>query len=98
MEELRGKDRRFLRARGNTMQVHVQVGHKGITKSIVRMVEDQLDEHELIKLKLHKNLSPKRKALAVELAELSDAELIQVFGNAILLYKAKNPPGIKLPE
>ena len=98
MEELRGKDKRFLRARGNQLTVHVQVGHKGIDKRVVRQVISELENHELIKLKLHKNLSPKRKALALELSELSDSELIQVFGNAILLYKAKKPPIIELPD
>jgi RNA-binding protein len=98
MLELRGKDKRFLRALGNNLPVHLKVSFSGLSDSLIKSLEDQLGKHELIKLKLHKSLSPQRKHLAKELASLSNASLIQLFGNCILLYKSKEPPTIKLPD
>lgn len=98
MTELRGKDRRFLRAQGNRLPIHVQVGHNGFDEKTISSITTFLNDHELIKLKLHKKLSSQRKQIATALSELSQSELVQVFGNAILLYKAKATPGIIFPE
>jgi RNA-binding protein len=95
---LTGKQRRFLRARGHGLHATVQVGKEGITDAVVAAVEQALLDHELVKVKLGQNALLDRRAAADELAGRVSAEVAQVLGNTVLLYRA-NPdePVLRLP-
>jgi len=87
---LTGKQRRALRAMGHHLEPVVQVGHAGITPGVVAALEQALWDHELVKVKLGSEAPGDRKAVASELAQATGAELAQVLGRTLLLYKA-NP-------
>jgi RNA-binding protein len=94
---LDGKQRRKLRALGHHLGVVVQVGHEGVTAGVLAALEQALWDHELVKVKLASEDRETRKAQAVELASGTGAEVAQVLGRTVLLYKA-NPdePRIEL--
>jgi RNA-binding protein len=94
-----GKQRRHLRALGHHLDAVVQVGKGGIGEGLVGALDAALAEHELIKVRLSELVSGDRHELAGALAEAAGAELIQVLGRTLLLYR-KNPeqPRIALPE
>lgn len=94
-----GKQRRYLRALGHALKPVIQVGHEGVSEALVKAAGEQLEAHELIKVKI---LEPDdrglRRACAEELARKSGAELAQVLGRTALLYRArKEKPAIELP-
>jgi RNA-binding protein len=86
---LNGKQRRALRAMGHHLEPVVQVGHGGITPGVVAALEQALWDHELVKVRVGSEALD-RKAVATELADATGAELAQVLGRTLLLYKA-NP-------
>jgi RNA-binding protein len=94
---LTGKQRRALRAMGHHLVAVVQVGHAGITPGVLAALEQALWDHELVKVKVASEAPGDRKAVAAELAEATGAELAQVLGRTLLLYKP-NPdePRIEL--
>ena len=94
---LTGKQRRALRALGHHLEPVVQVGHAGVTAGVVAAVEQALWDHELVKVKVGSEAPGDRKVVAAELAAATGAELAQVLGRTLLLYKA-NPdePRIEL--
>ena len=94
---LNGKQRRTLRAMGHHLEPVVQVGHAGITPGVVAALEQALWDHELVKVKVGSEAPGDRKAVAAELAEATGAELAQILGRTLLLYKP-NPdePRIQL--
>lgn len=68
----------------------LQVGKNGIGDTLIKQVADALFKRELVKLRVLENslLSPKEAAAA--LAEQTGAEVVQVIGTRLVLYK-KNP-------
>ena len=95
---LTGKQKRHLRSLGNGLKVSAVIGRGGINTNNVSEINDAFIDFELLKVKLIKNEEVDRKELAQAVAKKTGAELIQVMGQSILLYKAnKENPYIKLP-
>ncbi len=94
---LDGKQRRKLRALGHHLAVVVQVGQEGVTPGVVAALEQALWDHELVKVKLASDDRDSRRAQAATLAAETGAQVAQVLGRTVLLYKP-NPdkPRIEL--
>lgn len=84
---LDGKQRRKLRALGHHLGVVVQVGQDGVTPGVVAAVEQALWDHELVKVKLASEDRDTRRSQAGTLATETGAEVAQVLGRTVLLYK-----------
>lgn len=95
---LTGKQRRHLRALGHALTPVAQIGKEGVSEQFVSAVEQALLDHELIKVKVGGNSDLPRHEAAALLAERANAEVAQVLGNVILLYRAHpDDPTIELP-
>jgi RNA-binding protein len=95
---LQGKQRRYLRGLGHHLEAVVQVGKDGVTEGVVGATEAALETHELVKVRLGEHAPGDRHDLADELARASQAELVQVLGRTLLLYRRRaEDPTIKLP-
>ena len=82
------KERAELRAKANTLDPIIQIGKEGITDNLITQIDDTLDVRELIKIRVHLETAPKTpKELANELAPALDAEVIQVIGGVIVLWR-----------
>lgn len=96
---LTGKQKRFLRAMGNEMDPILHVGKGGIVETVVTQTSETLEVRELIKGRVLQNCSEEPKIIAAELAEQTEAELVQVIGRNFLLFRvSKNKPVIELPR
>jgi RNA-binding protein len=96
---LTGKQKRYLRAMGSTLDPVVQIGKAGVIPSLIQSASDALLARELIKVRVLRN-SPEEPGEAINaLAQATGAEMVQVIGHNGLLYK-HNPekPRIELPE
>jgi RNA-binding protein len=78
-----------LRGQAARMEASTHVGKNGITPSLIEEVKRQLKDNKLVKIKLLKSAieSKPRGELARELAEKTKAELIEVKGNTVVLFK-----------
>ncbi len=93
-----GKQRRYLRGLGHHLDPVVSIGKEGITDGLIGAVGATLESHELIKLKLSEAAGDDRQGLAEAIAQASSAELVQVLGRTILLYRRREKePTIVLP-
>lgn len=98
-EDLTGKQRRHLRALGHHLDPVLQVGHEGISEAVVRQADQQLESHELIKVKIGEGAPQARHEAAARLAERTQAQVAQVLGRTALLYRPrKDKPEIVLPK
>jgi len=95
--ELTGKQRRTLRGLGHHLTPVLQIGHAGVSEEVVLQARDQLETHELIKIKVSENAPEGRHGAPEALAERTGAHLAQVLGRTALLYrKRKKGPKIEL--
>ena len=87
MSPLTSRERRNLRARGHHLEPVARVGQEGITPAVIAHVEAELAIHELIKVKVGQGAPAPSKEAGPQLAAACDAELVQVIGRVVLLYK-----------
>lgn len=96
---LTGKQRRYLRGLGHHLDPVVQVGKDGITEGLVGALDSALQTHELIKIKLGEAAGSDRDAIGSALAEACAADLVQVLGRTVLIYRRRaEEPTIQLPS
>ncbi len=82
------KERAAWRAKANSLEPIIQIGKEGISDNLVTQVDDALDTRELIKIRVHLDTAPSApKEFASELAEKTGADVIQVIGGVIVLYR-----------
>jgi RNA-binding protein len=95
---LTGKQRRHLRSLGHALEPVVHVGKDGLSDPFVAAVEQALDDHELIKVRVLESAALDRHQAAEALAGRTGSEVAQVLGNTFLLYRRRaEEPDIILP-
>lgn len=82
------KERAAWRAKANSLEPIIQLGKEGISDNLITQIDDTLDARELIKIRVHLETAPEGpKELAQQLAQKLQAEVIQVIGGIIVLYR-----------
>lgn len=94
---LTGKQKRYLRGLGHHLSPVVMVGQNGVTEGVIHKVKLELQNHELIKIRLGGGADEDQDDVVEALAAL-EAEHVQSIGRTLLLYKRRaKDPEIKLP-
>ena len=90
---LTSADKKTLKGIANTLETKYQLGKSGITDASVDMFDKALTAHELIKIDVMKNVTTEIMELALDLSSKLKAEVVNVIGRTILLYRKnlKNP-------
>ena len=95
---LTGKQKRHLRSLAHHLTPIFQVGKGGTNEHLIRHIEEAIETRELIKVSVLNNNADDPKQLGAELAKGAGAELVQVIGKTIVLYKeSKDHKTIELP-
>lgn len=84
---LSGKEKRALRAQGNLLKTELWIGREGISEGTLKALENSFNTKELVKIKLQENCPLSKEEVADILSRKGRAELVQVIGNTILLYR-----------
>ena len=83
-----GKERAYWRAQANHLEPLFQVGKGGMSDALIKQTDDALRARELIKVKVLLESSPiTPRETADSLAAATGAEVIQVIGGVIVLYR-----------
>lgn len=90
---------RYLRSLAHTLKPVLLLGGKGVTPGVLRELEQALDDHELIKIRLGGSDRAARADDLGKLVESSGAEPVQTIGHIAVLYRRnREKPGIALPK
>lgn len=85
---MNSKERAQWRAKANALEPVIQIGKEGISENLITQIDDTLDTRELIKVRVHLETAPQKpRQFADELAEKLGADVIQVIGGVIVLYR-----------
>jgi RNA-binding protein len=96
---LTGKQRSFLRALAHSLKPVVQIGHGGLTDSVLAAIDGALSTHELIKVRITGKEDASAPELALEIAASTRSSVAQVIGKTLVVYRArKKDPVIILPK
>ncbi|MFP3392121.1 ribosome assembly RNA-binding protein YhbY [Brevibacillus sp. SIMBA_040] len=95
---LTGKQKRFLRAEAHHLAPIFQVGKGGVNENMITQIKEALEVRELIKVSILQNNSDGKHEVAEDLAAGAGAELVQLIGHTVVLYKeSREHKTIKLP-
>lgn len=96
---LTGKQKRYLRSLAHHLDPIFQVGKGGVNDHLIRHIEEAIEVRELMKISVLNNNDDDRNEIARELAEGAGAEVVQVIGRTIVLYKeSRDNKQIELPQ
>ena len=82
------KQRAYLKSLAMTMDPILQIGKASVTPELTTAVSEALAARELIKLSVLQNCADDPKTVAEILAERTHAQVVQVIGKKIVLYRA----------
>ncbi|MFJ7950011.1 ribosome assembly RNA-binding protein YhbY [Lysinibacillus sp. NPDC096418] len=96
---LTGKQKRFLRAEAHHLTPIFQVGKGGVNDEMTKQIREALEVRELIKVRILDNCEDEKQEVAEALAKGARAELVQLIGLTVVLYKeSRNNKKIVLPK
>ena len=84
------KTRAKLRSLANPIEAILQVGKNGLGDALQKQVDDALTAREMIKLTALETCPETPREMAAALAAATGAEVVQVVGRKVTLYR-KNP-------
>jgi RNA-binding protein len=91
---LTSKQRAALRGEAHHLTALVHIGHEGVTPAIRQSLDDALRTKELVKIQVNKTADIDLKKSAGEVAASVGAEVVQVIGRTMTLYRLN--PELKL--
>jgi len=96
--EITNAQRRYLRGLAHDINPVVMVSDKGLSETVLAAIDEALDQHELIKVKLRSDRET-RKAWADTIETQFQATAVQKIGQVACFYRP-NPkkPVIELPK
>lgn len=88
--ELNSSMKKKLKAIGHSINPFINVGKQEITENIINKVNNELEIHELVKIKIQKtSLTPVKDAIE-EIANSTNSNIIRIIGSTGLLFRRNN--------
>lgn len=85
---------RKLRGYAHALKVIVTVGNNGLTENVINEIDNALEQHELLKIRVNAGERDERDAMIQTILEKTGAELIQGIGHVATLYR----PNPEMPK
>lgn len=81
--------RRQLKGLAHHLKPVVIIGQKGPTEAVINEIDQALEHHELMKVKMAGHDRDARKQIAAHLCEQLAAEAVQIIGNTLILFRQR---------
>ncbi len=98
---LTGKQRSYLKSLAQKEDAVVFIGREGLTANVIKEMDNYLEAHELVKVKIQEGSELDPKETANSLLDELNAEFVQAIGRKFTLYrraKDKEKRQIVLPR
>jgi RNA-binding protein len=96
---LTGSQLRYLRALGHSKKPVVQIGHGGLSASVLSAIDQALETHELVKIRVSSESPSEISELCAAIEKGTRSLIAQSIGRTLLVYRRrKKDPSIVLPK
>lgn len=92
---LRGKQKRFLRAQANHFQPIFSVGKNGLTPEWLAQLDGALNRRELIKVNILQNSDETTQDVKEYIEQQSNIVVVQTIGRVLVLFKESDQPAFR---
>jgi RNA-binding protein len=83
------RERAHLKARAHALEPRVQIGHGGLTDTVVAEVDRALKAHELLKVRILDDDRDEREAIGEQICERTGAAFVQRVGKVLVIWRPK---------
>lgn len=95
---LKESQKRFLRTLAHSRKPVVIVGGAGVSPGVLAEIDQALEAHELIKVRVNAEDREAREEMVQAILASSGAELVQRIGHIAVLYRQATKPRIVIPK
>jgi len=92
------KQKRYLKGLAHTIKPVVLIGNKGLTETVLAEIDNALEQHELIKIRVSGQERSDRIMILNEIAAKTNSDLVMVIGHIGGFYRPAKEPKIELPR
>lgn len=95
---LNNKQKQHLKGLAHPLKPVVMLGNSGLTEGVLAEIDQALQHHELIKVKIAAEDRETRSLIANAIVRETGAYNVQVIGNTLILYRPSEDRKITLPR
>jgi RNA-binding protein len=92
------KQKRYLKGLAHNIKPVVLIGNKGLTETVLSEIDNALNQHELIKVRVSGQERADRVMMMNEIAEKTKSDLVLIIGHVGGYYRPAKEPKISLPR
>lgn len=92
------KQKQFLKGLAHHLSPVVMLGGNGLTEGILAEIENALDHHELIKVKISGAERETKQLIIDAIVRETKATNVQTIGHVLVLYRQSEEKKISLPK
>jgi RNA-binding protein len=96
--KLSNKQKQFLKGLAHPMKPLVQLGSNGLTEGVVAEIDNALNHHELIKVKVPTDDREEKALIMDAIVRETQSEKLQVIGHTLIIYRPTEERKIQLPK
>jgi len=91
MSKMSAKMKRRIKHRLTDEKPTIWIGKSGVSEELLKEIEKQLDNKEMVKIKILKGALEENEAkqIALQVSEQIEASLVEVRGHTFMLYKRR---------
>ena len=95
---LTNKQKQFLKSKAHDLKPVILLGANGLTEGVVAEIDNALNFHELIKIKVPGEDREQKVLVMDAIIRETKAETVQVIGKILVLYRQSEDKKIQLPR
>lgn len=96
---LNNKQLKYLKSLANNIDSKYQIGKNEVSDNTILLLENAIKKYELIKISVNTSVAEEKQYFAKIICEKLHAELVQVLGNTITIFRKNLKDGkIHLPN
>lgn len=88
----------YLRGLAHNLNPVVMIGNNGLSESVLKEIEVNLNAHELIKIKVMGDDRALRTQMLTDICEQTNAIAVHHIGKQLVVYRQSNKPKIVIPQ
>ena len=98
MTTLSTKQKQFLKGLAHHLNPVVMLGNNGLTEGVLAEIDNALDYHELIKIKIAGAERETKQLIINAIVRETTASKVQTIGHILVLYRPSEEAKIQLPR
>lgn len=95
---LTNKQNQFLKGLAHNLKPVIQLGANGLTEGVIAEIENAINHHELIKVKIPTDDREEKSLIINAIVAETNAHKVQTIGHMLVIYKPSEEQKISLPK